>query len=92
MRPSDGLFNKMTNFSNFVGMPMVGFEKEIISLLRKMDTRRGHSVKASGEKRKPNTSSRFDKEIQKLECPANCNKSPKSVRGKGRSFGGQAIV
>ena len=31
-----------------MGILIVGFEKEIISLLWKMDGRRGHGVKASG--------------------------------------------
>lgn len=33
--PSDGVFSKLTDFSSFVGMLVVGLEKEIISLLRK---------------------------------------------------------
>lgn len=35
---SDGLFNKLTSFNGFVGMLLVGFKNEMISLLRKMDT------------------------------------------------------
>lgn len=38
---SDGLLSKLANFSIFVG-----FEKEIISLLRKMEARKECGVKA----------------------------------------------
>ena len=39
--PSENLFDKLTRFSSFLRMPVVGFENEIMSLLRKVDTRRG---------------------------------------------------
>lgn len=42
---------------------MVSFEKEIISLLRKTDARRGHGVMALRRKRKSNSSSHFKREI-----------------------------
>lgn len=60
----DGLFNKLINFNSFVRMPTVGFENEIISMLRKIHARRGHDGKASGVKKKPNTSSPFDRELR----------------------------
>ena len=55
-------------FSNYLGMPVVGFKKEINSLLRKLELRKGRGVKVSGGKRKPLASSGFEREIQKLEC------------------------
>lgn len=88
----DGLSNKLTSFGSFVGMLVVGFENKIISLLRKMDARRRHGGRPSRWKRKPNTSSRFDREIWKLECSVNYNRSPMLVRGKGRSNGEQTVV
>ncbi|RVW34343.1 AUGMIN subunit 3 [Vitis vinifera] len=44
--PSENLFDKLTRFSSFLRMPVVGFENEIMSLLRKVDTRRGTEDKA----------------------------------------------
>lgn len=48
--PSNSLFSKLASFSSLVGMPVEGFEKEIFSLLRKMETRKGHGVYVSGGK------------------------------------------
>ena len=65
---SDSLFSKLTNFSSFMGMLITGFEKEISSFLRKMKARKGHGVKASRAKKKPFSSSHFEREIHKLDC------------------------
>ena len=64
--PSENLFDKLSRFSSFLETPVVGFENEIISLLRKMDARRGNEGMALGRKMNPKASSRFDREIQKL--------------------------
>ena len=40
----------------------------------------------------PNSSSCFEREIRKLECSINYNRSPMIVRGRGRSNGDQALV
>lgn len=87
----DGLFNKLINFNSFVRMPTVGFENEIISLLRKIDARRGHDGKASRAK-KPNTSSCFNKELQKWEFLVKYNKSPLLARRRGKSIRDQTFV
>ena len=44
--------SKFAKFSSFLGLRMVGFEKEINSLLRKMESRKGHEVKVSMGSRK----------------------------------------
>ena len=99
VHPSESLFDKLARFNGFLGMPVVGFENEILSLLRKMDARRGHGGKVRGGgamgggwKRKPKALSCFNREIQKLECLVNYNRSPMFARGKERSNGDQAIV
>ncbi|RVX11138.1 Retrovirus-related Pol polyprotein from transposon RE1 [Vitis vinifera] len=46
--PSNGLFSKLANFSSHVVTLVKGYEKEIFSLLRKMETRRGCGVTVSG--------------------------------------------
>ena len=48
VHPSESLFDKLARFNGFLGMPVVGFENEILSLLRKMDARRGHGGKVGG--------------------------------------------
>lgn len=92
MHPSNVLFNKLANFNSFVGLLVVGFENEIIPHLRKMDTRRGHGIKALGGMGKPNASSCFEREIQKLECTFNYNRSPMLTRGRGRNNRDHALV
>lgn len=59
----DNLPSMFVNFNNFVGMPVVGFEKEINSLLRKMEARKGSKVKISRGKRKTLLASHLEKEI-----------------------------
>ena len=44
VHPSNGLFNTSAIFNSYVEMPLVGFGKEIIFLLRKMNVRRGNGV------------------------------------------------
>lgn len=59
----DDLPNMFANFSNFMGMHVVGFEKEINTLLRKMEARKGHKVKVSKGKRKTLLASRLERKI-----------------------------
>ena len=75
-----------------MGMPITGFKKKIGSLLRRMETRKGCGVKASGGKREPFLSSHSKREILPLECSANYNSSPLIVRGRGRSSGDSALI
>ena len=58
----------LIKFSDFLGIPMVGFEKEILELMRKMvsqqpkDKRKGNPIE-----------SRSERELRKLECTINYN-------------------
>lgn len=47
----DSLPSKFVKFRSFVGMPFEGFEKEISSLLKKLEARKERRVKVSGGKR-----------------------------------------
>ena len=58
-------------FSNCLGMPISGYEKEISSLLRKLELQKGQGVKVLGGRRKSMFSSWLDKEIQRLKCFVN---------------------
>ena len=49
----DSLPRKLANFCRFMGMPAASFEKEISSLLRKLESRKGRGIEVSGGKRKP---------------------------------------
>ena len=48
----DSLLSLIDNFNTIMGMSVEGFEKEINSLLRKMEARRGCGVMVSSGKRK----------------------------------------
>ena len=87
----DDLFSKFT-FSSLVGMPIYGFEKEIFSLLRKMEKMRGCGACVSGGTRKLNLTSHFEREILKLECLVNYKSSPLLIRGMERSNGATNLV
>ena len=50
-------------FSNCLGLPILGFEKEISSLLRKLEAKKGRGVKVLGGGRKSMSSLRLEKEI-----------------------------
>lgn len=49
----DPSFQKFFSFNKFVGLPVDDHEKEIVSLLRKMETRKGPKV--STAKRRPSS-------------------------------------
>ena len=69
--------NFLIKFSEFLGIPTVGYDEEILELLRKMvsqqpgNKRKGHS-----------TESRIERELRKLECTINYS-------GKGQNKGGR---
>ena len=72
--------SSFVKFSNSLGMPIAGLEKETNLLLKKLDSRKGRGVK--GKKSLPSSS--FEREIRKLESSLNYDCFPSIVRGKGR--------
>ena len=50
---------------------MEGFEKEVESLLRKPEVRKGRRVVMSSINMRPSSASRFESELRKLECSVN---------------------
>lgn len=77
---NDLSFQKFVSFSEFLGFLVEGFEKEVESLLRKLEVRKGRKVVGSSVKRKPSSASHAKRVLQKLECFANFNQ----LGGKGR--------
>ena len=68
----NSLPESFVKFINCLGMPVVG--------LREMESRNGHGVRVSRGKKR--SSSRSEREIQKLECSVNYNSSPFIAKGK----------
>ena len=56
--------SKLVNFSNYVGMLVVEFEKEINCLMKKLEARKGCGVKVSSGRRKHLSASCFEGELQ----------------------------
>ena len=83
--------NKFVEFNSFLGLSMVGFEKEISTLLKKMESRKGCGVKASRGSRK-SSSSCLEREIRKLDCSMNYNGIPLAIRGKKGSNKGFVLL
>ena len=62
---------RLAQFSDFLGMPTMGFEEEILALLNKWIMRKKQKNRWSGTKRVRVESSRFERELKKLECSVN---------------------
>ncbi|RVW95945.1 Pseudouridylate synthase 7-like [Vitis vinifera] len=62
-------------------------EKEINSLLRKLEVKKGCGVKVFGGRRKSLSSLQLEKEIRRLKCSVNYNSVPFTLKGKGRGWG-----
>ena len=77
--------NGFVKFTNCLGMPVAGFEKKICALVRKMESRKGRDVRVTRSKKR--SSSRFKREIRKLEYSVNYNSSLFIARGRGSGAG-----
>lgn len=77
--------NKFVNFSSYLRKPVLGFKKEIGSLLKKLETRKEHGVKSLDSKRSHRLISHFERELRKLESSINYNSSSRDIRRKGRN-------
>ena len=84
---SVSLLEKFVTLNNFLGLLMVWFEKEINSLLRKIESREVCEVEVVGGKKKLLSATHLEREIQKLKCLVNYNCFPLSARGRERGNG-----
>ncbi|KAL6331982.1 hypothetical protein AAG906_020335 [Vitis piasezkii] len=64
-------YSCLAKFFHCLGMPTEGCERDILKLLHKMRDRRDRSENLSGKKRKGQRTSRFDRELKKLEWSVN---------------------
>lgn len=79
--------DKCVTFSRFLGLPVMRCEKEINSLLKKPETKRGHGVKITRRKKKSPLATHLEKDMRKLECSVHYNCFPLSYRGRRRGSG-----
>ena len=59
--------SSLAKFSRYLGMPTEGFKGEILLLLKRMKERKLQKGKLNGRKRKKLESSKFERELRKLE-------------------------
>ncbi|RVW42423.1 Transposon TX1 uncharacterized 149 kDa protein [Vitis vinifera] len=64
-------YSYLAKFCHCLGMPTKGCERDILKLLHKMRDRRDRSENLSRKKRKGQRTSRFDRELKKLEWSVN---------------------
>ena len=64
-------YSCLAKFFHCLGMPTEGCERDILKLLYKMRDRRDRSENLSGKKRKGHRTSRFDRELKKLNWSVN---------------------
>ena len=64
-------YSCLAKFCHCLGMSIEGCERDILKLLHKMRDRRDRSENLSGKKRKGQRTSRFDRELKKLEWSVN---------------------
>ena len=63
--------SSLAKFSCYLGMPTEGFEGEILFLLKRMKERKLQKGKLNGRKKKKLESSKFERELRKLEWTVN---------------------
>ena len=63
--------SSLAKFSRYLGMPTEGFEGEILFLLKRMKERKLQKGKLDGRKRRKLESSKFERELRKLEWTVN---------------------
>ena len=70
---SDGEWKSscLAQFSDFLGMPTTGCEEEILTMLKKWIMRKDQKNRRSGAKRVKVESSKFVRELKRLECSIN---------------------
>lgn len=64
-------FSKLASFSKFVGLPIDGFEEEILQHLRRLELTKKWKVTRQGQKKGFPVGSKFERKLQKLECHVN---------------------
>ena len=63
--------SSLAKFSRYIGMPTEGFEGEILFLLKRMKERKIQKGQMDGRKSKKLKSSKFERELRKLEWTVN---------------------
>ena len=65
---SENELSKLFHFSKVLGMPVEGHEVEILALFKKLKLRMGSNTLCKRRKKKKSCTTRFERELKKLEC------------------------
>ncbi|RVW37191.1 Mitochondrial carrier protein MTM1 [Vitis vinifera] len=80
---------RQIEFSDCLGMPTKGFKMEILTLLTRMKIKKEQKAQVAGSSRVRDVSSRFDRELRRLECTV---KFKGSDSGRGKEWEGREKV
>ena len=69
---SEEELSKLFHFSKVLGMLVEGHEVEILALLKKLKLRTGSSTLCKRWKKKKSCTTRFERELKRLECSVSC--------------------
>ncbi|KAL6316355.1 hypothetical protein AAG906_017992 [Vitis piasezkii] len=65
---SEEELSKLFHFNKVLGMPVEGHEVEILALLKKLKLRTGNNTLSKRRKKKKSCTTRFERELKRLEC------------------------
>ena len=80
-RPNDWADSCLVNFSKFLGMLTVGYDVEILKLLRKLKVGKEIKSQYSAFRKRKVCLSKFERELRKLECSVNYHQVGRARKG-----------
>ena len=83
---SEEELSKLTHFSEVLGMPVEGHEVEILALLKKLKLRTSSSTLCKRRKKKKSCTTRFERELKRLECSVSCGGTSGITKKFGQCF------
>ena len=84
---SDETFGRLLSFSRFVGLPVDGFENEILTMFRSLECRKRGKDFVQGGKKNHFLRSKVERELRKLECSFKYGSSSGSGKRSGKFLG-----
>lgn len=84
---SDETFGRLLSFSRFVGLPMDGFENEILTMFRSLECRKRGKIYVQGGKKNYLLRSKVERELRKLECSIKYGSPSDSGKRSGKFVG-----
>ena len=77
--------SKLFHFSKVLGMPVEGNEVEILAMLMKLKLRTGSNSLCKRRKKKKSCTTRFERELKRLECSVSYGGTSGTTKKSGQS-------